>query len=138
MNQSIVKANDITSKINAKGVCDLRSAGEDVGELKRLFTGDNGDLLYVRTGDYVVWKGITLRSQIDLPKDQKGPGMYASGWTNAIKSYAAEELGESDNPNIVRKSCDGSTLWNVDWLETHFPAIRKRASAEQQKPKVYF
>jgi hypothetical protein len=138
MNQAIVKANDITSKGNAKGVRDLKSAGEDVNELKKLFTGEDGSLLFVRTGDYVVWRGITLRTDKDTKKDEKGPGLYASGWTNAIKAYAAEELGEHDNPNIVRKSCDGSTLWSVDWLQTHFSAIRKKAAADNEKPRVFF
>ena len=122
--KSLVRANDITS--NAKTVRDLKT--DSAAELRQMFTGNPGqDLLFVSTGDYVMSKGITLKSQSN-PSDD---GLNAIGWTNQIKKYAAS-IGDEENPDIVRKSYSGITLWNVDWLEVHFPEIRRRAKAAKQ------
>lgn len=115
--KALVKANEITS--SAKTVHDLKS--DSISELRKLFTGDDGNLLFVTTGDYVISKGITLLSE-NSPND----GMRASGWTHQIKSYAAE-IGDADNPDIVRKTYAEITIWNVEWLERNFPVIRRRA-----------
>ena len=117
MMKSLVKANEVTS--GARTVRDLKS--QSIADLRELFTGVDGSLLFVTTGDFVISKGITLLSETH-PTD----GMRASGWTHHIKTYAAK-IGDDDNPDIVRKSYAGITIWNADWLEVHFPEIRRRA-----------
>ena len=121
--KALVKANTVTS--HAKTVRDLKSF--DIDELRRLFTGDDGSLLFVQAGDYVTFKGISLRTQDD------NDGLPASGWTHQFKICAAE-IGDAENPDIVRKTYAGFTVWNVDWLEQNFDEIRGRAqSSKQQK-----
>lgn len=124
--KGLVPANSVTS--TAQTVRDVPT--NNVEELRKLFTGDDGSLLFVQSGDYITFKGIKLRTQDDRD------GLDAKGWTHQIKSYAAE-IGDGENPNIVRKTYAGFTVWNVDWLEANFPDIRKRARASKQQQNFW-
>ena len=119
----LVKANEVTAA--AKNVHDLKTGSAK--EVRELFTG-NGGLLFVTTGDWVISQGITLRTKVN---QEFTPGLPATVWTHQIKSYAAGR-GEDENPDICRKSYTGFILWNIDWLDDHFPEIREIVQAQYE------
>jgi len=124
--RALVKANDVTR--TAKNVMSIESC--NMKELRKLFTGDSGQDLYVTSGDWVVAQGFSLKTKDD------DLGLRASGWTHHFKQYAAEN-GDANNQNIVRQTYAGITIWNVEWLAKHFDEIRRRVKEQHEKKRYW-
>ncbi len=124
--KALVPANAVTDHIQT--VHEIQKGNKD--ELRRLFTGDNGDDLYVTSGDWVISQGLSLKTKDD------DMGLRANQWTYQFKAYAAE-FGDAENPDIVRITYAGITIWNVEWLEKNFPAIRDRVRHQYETKKFW-
>jgi hypothetical protein len=124
--KALVPANAVTDHI--KTVRGIEKCDKDA--LRRLFTGDSGYDLYVTSGDWVISQGLSLKTKDD------DMGLRANQWTHQFKSYAAE-FGDADNPDIVRLTYAGITIWNVEWLAANFPAIRERVRHQYETKKFW-
>ena len=117
--KALVPANAVTEHVR-----NVRSIEKNnLAALRKLFTGDAGDELYVTSGDWIISQGLSLKSKDD------DMGLRANQWTHQFKTYAAE-FGDADNPSIVRQTYAGITIWNVEWLERNFKEIRGRVKAQ--------
>jgi hypothetical protein len=124
--KALIPVNAVTA--HAKTVRSIEQG--NLAELKKLFTGDSGNELYVTSGDWVVSHGLTLKTKDD------DMGLRANQWTYQFKAFAAE-FGDADNPNIVRVTYAGITIWNVEWLSANFDEIRERVR-HQYETKTFW
>ena len=124
--KALVPANAVTDRIIT--VRDIEKGSNEA--LRRLFTGDSGNELYVTSGDWILSQGLSLKTKED------DMGLRANQWTHQFKSYAAE-FGDAENPNIVRQTYAGITIWNVDWLKANFQAIRDRVRHQYETKKFW-